>query len=120
MIEVRRGELWSANLDPQSYKDEPGKKGRSVLVIQTDSLNSIPFRSTLVVPGTTDIEDGDSRRDSPLLVRVKAQQGLLVDIDLLISQARSISNERLIQRQAVLPLNIVRQVEDKLRRLIAA
>ncbi|MBC7437173.1 MAG: type II toxin-antitoxin system PemK/MazF family toxin [Bdellovibrionales bacterium] len=38
-----------------AHKEEPGKRGRPALVIQTNVLNDAGHATTLVVPGTTRI-----------------------------------------------------------------
>ena len=53
--EAIRGEIWLVNFEPQTHKEEPGKRERPALVIQTDLLNKAGHKSTLVIPGTTQV-----------------------------------------------------------------
>lgn len=39
MVKPVRGEVWAVNVEPQVHKEEPGKKERPTLIIQTDMLN---------------------------------------------------------------------------------
>lgn len=87
---LKQGEIWLANLNPNKGT-EPGKT-RPVLIIQNQALLDIAHPSTLIVPLTTNlIEDAQ-----PLRLRVKAQDRLEKDSDLLIDQIRAIDNMRLI------------------------
>jgi len=87
---LKQGEIWLANLNP-SKGTEPGKT-RPVLIIQNQALLDIAHPSTLIIPLTTNlIEDAQ-----PLRVRVKAQNKLEKDSDLLIDQIRAIDNGRLV------------------------
>ena len=36
-IKVLRGQVWEVDLEPQTHKEEPGKRNRPALVIQTDA-----------------------------------------------------------------------------------
>ena len=84
----KTGEIWLANLNP-TKGTEPGKT-RPVLIIQDQILLDIQHPSTLIVPLTTNlIEDAN-----PLRIRIKAQEKLKKDSDLLIDQIRTIDNKR--------------------------
>ena len=88
---IKQGEIWLANLNP-SKGTEPGKT-RPVLIIQAQALLDITHPSTLIIPLTTQlVEDA-----APLRIRVRAQDKLALDSDLLIDQIRAIDNKRLIQ-----------------------
>jgi len=89
-LKLKQGEIWLANLNPNKGT-EPGKT-RPVLIIQNQALLDIGHPSTLIIPLTTNlIEDAQ-----PLRFRVKAQDQLEKDSDLLIDQMRAIDNMRLI------------------------
>ena len=53
---VRRGEVWAVDFEPQTHRQEPGKKERPALVIQTDALNKAGHPTTIVVPGTSQVD----------------------------------------------------------------
>ncbi len=117
-IKVLRGQIWEVDLDPQSHKEEPGKRNRPALVIQTDLLNNAGHQTTIVVVGTTQV-----RRDQdyfPLRIALVNQPGLPQETDLLIDQIRAISNKRFMGAQplATLSTNHLKRVEEALKLLV--
>ena len=54
-VRVQRGQLWEVDFEPQTHKEEPGKRGRPALVIQTNILNAAGHATTIVIPGTTQV-----------------------------------------------------------------
>lgn len=114
----QRGQVWEVDLEPQSHKEEPGKRKRPALVIQTDLLNASGHPTTIVVVGTSQV-----RRDKdyfPLRIALPKQTGLPLETDLLIDQVRAISNRRFLGDQPLSTLNTVqlKRVEDALKLLI--
>ena len=114
----QRGQIWEIDLEPQSHKEEPGKRKRPALVIQTDLLNASGHPTTIVVVGTSQV-----RRDKdyfPLRVALPQQAGLVLETDLLIDQIRAISNRRFMGDQPLTSLNTaqLKRVEDALKLLI--
>ncbi len=115
---VLRGQIWEVDFEPQAHKEEPGKRNRPALVIQTDLLNKAGHQTTIVVVGTTQL-----RRDQdyfPLRVALVNQPGLLEETDLLIDQLRAISNRRFMGTQpiATLSTNHMKRVEDAIKLLV--
>ena len=53
---VRRGEVWAVDFEPKTHRQEPGKKERPALVIQTDALNKAGHPTTIVIPGTSQVD----------------------------------------------------------------
>ena len=83
-IKVQRGQIWEVDFEPQAHKEEPSKRIRPALVIQTDLLNNAGHPATIVVIGTAKV-----RRDQdyfPLRVALTNQPGLAQGTDLLIDQ----------------------------------
>jgi mRNA interferase MazF len=114
----KRGQIWEVDLEPQSHKEEPGKRKRPALVIQTDLLNDSGHPTTIVVVGTSQI-----RRDKdyfPLRIALPHQPGLPLETDLLIDQVRAISNRRFMGDQPLSLLNPaqLKRVEEALKLLI--
>ncbi len=110
-MKVRRGHLCLANLNP-NLGTEPGKV-RPVLVIQTDLLNELRHPSTWVLPCTT-------RLSGENILRVPLPRGIAgnrEDCEIMIDQSRAIDNRRFVRALRALPGGILREVEDKLRRL---
>ncbi len=85
------GEVWFADLNPR-LGTEPGKM-RPVLVIQDQILLDSFHPSTLIIPLTTNLIDNAE----PLRIRIKAQDLLEKDSDLLIDQIRAIDNIRIVK-----------------------
>ena len=83
------GEIWLADLSPK-IGTGLGKL-RPVLIIQNQILLEVKHPSTLVIPLTTNLMDDTE----PLRVRIKAQNRLVKDSDLLIDQIYAIDNKRL-------------------------
>lgn len=109
-----RGEIWSVDLEPQAFKDEPGKRKRPALVIQSDSLNK-HHRTTIIIPGTSQHEGTAPADQFPLKVRIQRTARLEYDTDLLVDQLRAISNQRLIERLAVVGENHLKKIEHAIR-----
>lgn len=118
-IKVTRGEIWAVNLRPQEHKEEPGKNNRPALVIQTDLLNNVGHSTTIIIPGTSDVEHEDC---FPLRVALGRLPGQPANeaTDLLIDQIRAISNKRIQGNKPITTLgtNHMRRVEDALRLLL--
>jgi mRNA interferase MazF len=118
LSKILRGQVWEVNFEPQTHKEEPGKRNRPALVIQTDLLNTNGHPTTIVVMGTTNV-----KRDKdyfPLRVALVNQPGLTQETDLLIDQIRAISNRRFMGSQplAVLSTNHLKRVEEALKLLV--
>jgi len=110
-VKILRGTLYLAYLEPRRGT-ETGKT-RPVLVVQTDLLNETRHPSTWVLPCT-------SRLAGENLLRVPLPRGIAgnrEDCEVMIDQSRAIDNRRFIRALKPLPRSILREVEEKLRRL---
>lgn len=110
-MKIRRGALYLADLNPRAGT-EAGKT-RPVLVIQSDLLNETGHPSTWVLPCTT-------RLVGENILRVPLPRGIAGNrqaCEVMIDQSRAIDNRRLVRALKPLPRTILREVEDKLRRL---
>ena len=110
-MKIRRGTLYLADLDPRSGT-EAGKT-RPVLVIQTDLLNETGYPSTWVLPCTT-------RLVGENILRVPLPRGIAGNrqaCEVMIDRSRAIDNRRFVRTLRPLPRTILREVEEKLRRL---
>jgi mRNA interferase MazF len=110
-VRIRRGSLYLADLNPRRGT-EPGK-ARPVLVIQTDLLNGVGHPSTWVLPCTT-------RLSGENLLRVSLPRGIAgnrKECEVMIDQSRAIDNRRFVRALESLPRRLLREVEEKLRRL---
>ena len=116
---VRRGEVWAVDFEPQTHRQEPGKKERPALIIQTDALNNAGHPTTIVIPGTSQIDTLSPEDNFPLRVRIQKAGDLKYDTDLLIDQTRAISNARLRFQYCIASSNTLKKVEEALRLLTA-
>lgn len=110
-MRIRRGLLYLADLTHRRGS-EPGKV-RPVLVIQTDLLNETGHPSTWVLPCTT-------RFSGENLLRVSLPPGIAgnrEECEVMIDQSRAIDNRRFVRALHALPRPLLREVEEKLRRL---
>ena len=112
MIQIRRGTLYLADLHPRRGT-EPGKT-RPVLVIQSDLLNDVDHPSTWILPCTTRLS-GENVLRVPL---PKGMAGNRQECEVMIDQSRAIDNRRLVRKLRALPPAILREIEDKLRKLV--
>lgn len=110
-MKIRRGSLYLADLHPR--RGTEAGKTRPVLVIQTDLLNEAGHPSTWVLPCTT-------RLVGENLLRVsvpKGSAGNRYECEVMIDQSRAVDNRRFVREMARLPPSLLREVEEKLRRL---
>ena len=118
-VKLKRGQVWEVDFEPQTHKEEPGKRGRPALIIQTNILNSAGHATTIVIPGTTQVYRDAQGDGYPLRVPVGKLGLQKRETDLLIDQIRTISNQRLIGDKplAELPRAHLKRVEDALKLL---
>jgi mRNA interferase MazF len=110
-MRIRRGSLYLADLSPR-LGTEAGKV-RPVLVMQTDLLNEVEHPSTWILPCTT-------RLAGENLLRVSLPKGIAgnrEECEVMIDQSRAIDNRRFVRALRPLPRSLMREVEEKLRRL---
>jgi len=108
-MQIRRFEIWLADLNPQ-IGTESGK-ARPVLVVQTNLLNKLPHPATIICPITT-----NTQKESEILrVHIKKGTANLNDnCDIMIDQVRAIDNKRLIKKIGELPDDLSNQVTENL------
>lgn len=104
---VCRGEIWLANLNPVKKNNEMGKI-RPVLVFQNDELNHSEYPTTIIIPLTTSLIDDAE----PIRMRVKKREKLLQDSDLVITQIRSIDNDRFVEKLASIKIEEMKRVKE--------
>lgn len=120
MHKLKRGQVWEVDFEPQTHKEEPGKRGRPALVIQTNILNAAGHATTIVIPGTTNIYRDAQGDGYPLRVALGKLSKMKEETDLLIDQVRTISNRRLVGDKPIaeLPRTQMKRVEEALRILL--
>lgn len=117
---LNRGEVWLVDYEPQTFKEEPGKRARPSLIIQTDLLNEAGHSTTIVIPGTTDVyPDAEPLRVFFGPVQKPGEQPK--DMDLLIDQIKAISNDRFMGDGPLTTVsaNHMKKVENALRKLLS-
>ena len=115
MTRALRGEVWAVDFEPQTHRQEPGKKERPALVLQTDALNKAGHPTTIVIPGTSQVDALPPGDNFPLRVRIQKSGDLKYDTDLLIDQVRAIANARFMFRYCAAPSGLLKKVEEALR-----
>lgn len=115
----RRGQIWEVDFEPQTHKEEPGKRGRPALVIQTDILNSAGHATTIVIPGTTQVYRDAQGDGYPLRVSLGKLPKAKEETDLLIDQIRTIANQRFMGDKPLAELSRIhlKRVEEALKLL---
>ena len=120
-LKLKRGQVWEVDFEPQTHKEEPGKRGRPALVIQTNVLNDAGHATTIVIPGTTQTYRDALGDGYPLRVSLgklpKQTAETDPETDLLIDQIRTISNRRLMGDKPIAELTRthMKRVEEALK-----
>ena len=114
VIQVKRGDIHYANLDPVVGR-ETGKT-RPVLVIQNDIGNM--YSPTTIVAVLT--EYSDKKASYPICVAIKKGYGLKKDSVVNLSQIRTIDKKRLVTpKLGTLPNDSMKEVDIALRNSLA-
>jgi mRNA interferase MazF len=115
----RRGQIWEVDFEPQTHKEEPGKRGRPALVIQTDILNGAGHATTIVIPGTTQVYRDAQGDGYPLRVSLGKLPKAKDETDLLVDQIRTIANQRFMGDKPLAELSRthMKRVEEALKLL---
>lgn len=119
MPKPRRGQIWEVDFEPQTHKEEPGKRGRPALVIQTDILNGAGHTTTIVIPGTTQVYRDAQGDGYPLRVSLGKLPKAKDETDLLVDQIRTIANQRFMGDKPLAELSRthMKRVEEALKLL---
>ncbi len=110
---LSKGEIWLANLNPSKKLNEIGKI-RPVVVFQNNELNENDYPTTIVFPLSTSLID-DSE---PIRLKIEKREKLKKDSDLIITQIRSIDNQRFIEKLAELTNEELEKVETFLYEIL--
>jgi mRNA interferase MazF len=107
---VRRGEIWTANLNPN--KGSETGKIRPVLILQDDVLTTAGLPTILIVPMTTQFRPGTAA----LRVAISARDRLRADCYAMVEQVRAVDRGRIGEGPlAVLTPDEIARVEKSLR-----
>ncbi|MDD3342367.1 MAG: type II toxin-antitoxin system PemK/MazF family toxin [Sulfurospirillaceae bacterium] len=106
---VCRGEIWLVNLNPTKRNNEMGKV-RPVVVYQNDELNHSDYPTTIILPLSTSlIEDAE-----PIRMRIQKRDDLEQDSDVVITQIRSIDNDRFMKKLGSLTSDELKKIKELL------
>ena len=112
-MEVKRGEIWWADLSPTIGTEQSGL--RPVLVVQTDRANP-HSPHTIIVPFTTKIQ----RKILPSHVFIPATESSLPeDSVILCEQIRVIDKQRLIRKTGNLTEKYLSEVDFALKEILS-
>ena len=109
-MKLQRGHLYVVDFRPR-LRTKPGKV-RPAIVVQANILNEAGYPSTVVLPTTTRLAE----TDAPLRLRLPAgTAGLDRDSDVLVAQLIAVANESFHQELGVLPVELLKDLDEKLR-----
>jgi mRNA interferase MazF len=104
-MQVERGEIWLANLDPTKGSEQAGT--RPIIIFQENTISK--FTSTIItIPLTTNLRR--AALPSCLLIS-NGQGGLNQDSVALCHQLRVLDKTRLIKRLGQLDINVIAELE---------
>ena len=113
MDEVRRGEIWWANL-PEPRRPEPGYR-RPVLVVQADLFNSSRIQTVIVAVITTNMDLADAPGNAVLRADLT---GLPRDSVLNVSQILTLDRSFLTEQAGMLSPRLQHAVDKGLRTIL--
>ena len=104
--QLKRGEVWLANLDPTQGSEQAGT--RPVIIFQNDIVSQFST-TTITIPLTTN----KRRAFLPICVMIKqGDGGLLQDSVALCFQLRVLDQTRLIKRLGQLNIQTIAELEE--------
>lgn len=112
---MRRGEVWSVNLDPTVGAEM--QKTRPVVIISSDLMGKLPLR--VVVP-LTDWKDHYARAPWILKVEPDLQNGIEKISSIDCFQLRSISEQRFSRRLGRLPDGVIDELVKRIWMVLTA
>lgn len=111
MTQIKRGEIWLADLSPTVGREQRGT--RPVLVVSSDYFNQGFADLVYAIPITS------TDRNIRSHITVMPPEGGLTKQSFIMCEAmRSISKQRLVKRLGIITSNTILNVEDNLRILL--
>jgi len=104
---VSKGDIWLVNLNPIKKNNEMGKI-RPVVVYQNNELNHSNYPTTIILPLSTSLIDDAE----PIRFRINKRDNLDKDSDIVITQIRTIDNDRFIKKLATLTENELLKIKN--------
>jgi mRNA interferase MazF len=113
----QRGQLWELDFEPQTHKEEPGKRRRPALVIQTNILNDAGHATTIIIPCTTQVYRDGHGDGYPLRIALGKPGKMTEETDALIDQIRAVSHQRFMGSKPLAELSRahMKRVEEALK-----
>jgi mRNA interferase MazF len=105
MSNPKRGEIWLVELNPT--RGQEIQKTRPVVVISSDSFNSIPLR--IIIP-ITSWQDKFSNRPFMVQINADSENGLERDSAGNVLQVRSLSTERFVRSLGKISANVIKEL----------
>ena len=113
-MDIRRGHVYLVDFNPR-VRTKPGKV-RPAVVLQSDLVSEAGYPSTVVVPTTTRlVEDAGLLR----LRLTPSSAGIDHDSDVLIGQVIAIANESFRRALGPLDAGLMRELERRVRIVLA-
>lgn len=110
--EVRRGEVYVAELTPRSGSEQKGR--RPVIVVSHDGFNQTPgWRSVIVVPVSS--SSAQARRGPTAVALAAGLGGLKQDSTAICHQVTTLDRAKLVQRMGMLDGESLSRVENGLK-----
>ena len=114
MSEIQRGEIWWASLPPPAGSG-PGYR-RPVLVVQDNDFNDSEIRTVVIVVITSNLELSSAPGN---VVLRRQETGLPRKSVVNVSQVWTVDKSFLTDRVGVIPPNVLNQVAEGLRLILA-
>ena len=111
-----KGEIWWANLPPDPYGSEPGKR-RPVLMLQSDVINRSAIRTVICAVITSNMNQAQVPGN---ILLEKSVTGLDKTSVVNFSQIFTIDKTRLIGQVSMLPKNYIAKINESIRYIFNA
>jgi mRNA interferase MazF len=108
---VIKGEIWWANLPPDPYGSEPGKR-RPVLIIQNDLINRSNIRTIICAVITSNLNQAQVPGN---ILLEKSITGLDKTSVVNFSQIITIDKTRFIEQVSMLPKSYITKINESIR-----
>jgi mRNA interferase MazF len=112
-VVIQRGDIWWASL-PEPVGSGPGYR-RPVLVVQSDEFNRSRIATVIALSITSNVRLAQAPGN---IFLPRKATGLAKDSVVNISQIVTVDKRLLTERIGVLPVRLLRQVEDGLRMVL--
>ena len=106
-----KGEIWWANLPPDPYGSEPGKR-RPVLIIQNDAINRSNIKTIICAVITSNINQAQVMGN---ILLEKSITGLAKTSVVNFSQILTVDKTRFIEQVSMLPKDYITRINESIR-----